>query len=63
MERMSLYARYTGNIKSILFDGIQKGVFGTAKFDSYPELLLARVLERDEDVIYPIKADTGKFVF
>lgn len=50
VERMSLYAQYTGNIKSILFEGIRKGVFSSAKFDSYPELQLARVLEGDKDV-------------
>lgn len=50
VERMSLYAQYMGNIKSILFDGIRKGVFSSAKFDSYPELLLARVMEGDKDV-------------
>ena len=34
----------------MLFDGIKKGVFDRAKFDSHPELLLARVLEYDNDV-------------
>lgn len=50
VTRMSLYDQYTGNIKSILFDGIRKGVFSSAKFDSYPELVLARVMEGDQDV-------------
>lgn len=45
--RKNLYESYEGNIKSILFEGIKYGVFSTAKFDSFPELLLARVLERD----------------
>ena len=49
-EKLNLYEKYDGNIKSILFDGITKGVFDTAKFDSYPELLLARILENDSDV-------------
>ena len=49
-EKINLYEKYDGNIKSILFDGITKGVFDTAKFDSYPELLLARILEKDSDV-------------
>ena len=31
--------------------GIKKGVFSSAKFDSLPEFLLARVLEKDADVI------------
>jgi type III restriction enzyme len=53
-KRMNLYAAYSskndGNIKSILFDGIKRGVFTEAKFDSVPELMFARVLERDGDV-------------
>lgn len=31
--------------------GIMESVFSSAKFDSLPELLLARVLEKDADVI------------
>ena len=46
-ERKNLYESFTGNIRMILFCGIKHGVFNTAKFDSLPELLLARVLERD----------------
>jgi|GEM_PF-5149605 len=46
-KRINLYESYKDNIKSILFDGIKKGVFSSAKFDSYPELVLARVLEND----------------
>lgn len=49
-KKLNLYEKYDGNIKSILFDGIKKGVFDTAKFDSYPELLLARILEKDASV-------------
>lgn len=49
-KKLNLYEKYDGNIKSILFDGITKGVFDTAKFDSHPELLLARILEKDPDV-------------
>lgn len=49
-ERVNLFASYTENIQSVVFDGIQKGVFDRAKFDSHPELVLARVLETDDDV-------------
>jgi possible type III restriction protein res subunit len=49
-EKLNLYEKYDGNIKSILFDGITKGVFDTAKFDSDPELILARILEKDSEV-------------
>lgn len=40
-----------GKITSILFDGIKNGVFSEAKFDSEPELLLARQLEREKDFV------------
>ncbi len=49
-ERVNLYSTYTENIKSVLFEGIKKGVFSTAKFDSEPELILAGVLETDSEV-------------
>ena len=41
------YDKGDERIKSILFDKIKKGVFSEAKFDSKPELILARVLEQD----------------
>lgn len=40
-----------GRITSVLFDGIKNGVFSSAKFDSEPELLLARQLEREKDFV------------
>lgn len=46
-DRKNLYESYEGNIRAVLFEGIKHGVFDTAKFDSFPELKLARVLERD----------------
>lgn len=49
-QRVNLYDSFAENIQSVVFDGIKKGVFDQAKFDSYPELLLARVLEVDEAV-------------
>lgn len=50
-ERVNLFSDdYTGNIQSVLFEGIKYGVFSEAKFDSRPELVLARVLETDNDV-------------
>lgn len=51
VERVGLYGSFKDKIQSVLFDGIKKGVFNTAKFDSSPELLLARVLETDPDVL------------
>lgn len=49
-KRLNLYENYNDNIRSILFDGIKKGVFSSAKFDSLPELNFARVLEGDDSV-------------
>ncbi len=49
-EAVNLFSAYTVKIQSVLFTDIKKGVFDRTKFDSHPELLLARVLETDEDV-------------
>ena len=49
-ECVDLFSVYTEKIQSVLFEGIKKGVFDRAKFDSQPELLLARALEYDNDV-------------
>lgn len=50
IEKEGLYDDYSEKIQSVLFTNIRKGVFDVAKFDSYPELLLARILEADIDV-------------
>ncbi len=49
-ERVNIFASYTKAITSVLFDGIKRGVFETAKFDSKPELYFARAMERDSSV-------------
>lgn len=50
-ERVNLFSDdYTGNIQSVLFEGVKRGVFRATKFDSRPELVLALVLETDTDV-------------
>ncbi len=46
-EKVDLYSDYTAKIGSVLFTGIKRGVFNIAKFDSVPELILARVLESE----------------
>ena len=46
-EKVGLFEEYKEDIRSVLFDDIKRGVFSCAKFDSYPELVLARVLEND----------------
>lgn len=48
-EKVGLFEEYNEDIRSVLFDGIKRGVFSCAKFDSHPELVLARVLENDTD--------------
>ena len=60
-KKLNLYEGYEGNIKTILFEGIKKGVFETAKFDSFPELLLARVLENDKNVINWLRPAQNEF--
>ena len=48
---VGLFDDFTEDIRSVLFTGIKRGVFSTAKFDSKEgELTLARVLETDDDV-------------
>lgn len=50
-EQVNLFDdNFSANIQSVSFTGIEKGVFADTKFDSRPELLLARLLERDADV-------------
>ena len=46
-ECVDIFSAYTEKIQSVLFSGIKKGVFDRAKFDSFPELQLARILEYD----------------
>ena len=50
-EQTSLFGHYWAKIQSVLFNDIKKGVFSSAKFDSLPELLLARGLETGNDVL------------
>lgn len=60
-KKLNLYESYDGNIKAILFEGIKKGVFDTSKFDSFPELLFARILERDMSVINWLRPAQNEF--
>ena len=51
-QEAGLFEPFTEDVRSVLFTGIRKGVFSTAKFDSKAgELTLAQVLERDSDVL------------
>ena len=50
-EKVSLFDSFTEDIRSVLFCDIKRGVFENAKFDSLPELVLARVLETETDEV------------
>ena len=61
-EKTDLFGSFRGNIRSVLFTGIKKGVFAEAKFDSKDgELTLARVLERDPDVLNWLRPSPQEF--
>lgn len=60
-EQVKLFDNYTLDIRSVLFEGIKKGVFTSAKFDSHPELIFARVLEVDSDVKNWLRPATKEF--
>ncbi len=50
-EKFDTSIEGTKAITKVLFTSIKKGVFASAKFDSKPELLLARILESDDCVL------------
>lgn len=47
----SFSSKADGPITSILFNGIKKGIFESTKFDSEPELILARRMESDDPFV------------
>ena len=65
-QKVGLYddfkENYEGHIKSVLFTGIKKGVYPEAKFDSdESELTLARLLDRDDDVLKWLRPAPNEF--
>ena len=56
-----LFEEPEGTIINNLFGGIVKGVFPVAKFHSKPELILARVIERDPDVLNWLRPNPYQF--
>ncbi len=47
-----LYGDFSGDVRSVCFTDIKKGVFSKTKFDSAEgELSFARIIERDDDVL------------
>lgn len=61
-EKVGLYEDFTEDIHSVLFTGIKRGVFTTAKFDSKEgELTLARILDSDDDVLNWLRPHPKEF--
>ncbi len=57
-----LYGSFTGDVRTVLFTGIKKGVFSEVKFDSAEgELSFARIIERDEDVLNWLRPSPKEF--
>lgn len=56
-----LFEEPEGVISNNLFGGIIKGVFPEAKFDSKPELIFARIIENDPDVINWLRPNPLQF--
>ncbi|MGI6608478.1 MAG: DEAD/DEAH box helicase family protein [Erysipelotrichaceae bacterium] len=56
-----LFEEPEGVISDNLFGGIIKGVFQEAKFDSKPELIFARVIETDQDVLNWLRPNSQQF--
>lgn len=59
--KKDLFQEPQETIGSNLFCGIKKGVFGQAKFDSKPELVFARVVEKDKDVANWLRPNPNEF--
>lgn len=57
----NFYEEPEGIISNNLFQGINKGVFSSAKFDSRPELIFARVIETDIDVLNWLRPNPNEF--
>ena len=61
-ESVGLFEPFTEDIHAVLFTGIKKGVFSEAQFDSKDgELMLARVLETDPDVLNWLRPHPQEF--
>lgn len=59
---VSLYDNFEGNIRSVRFTGIKKGVFEEVNLDSAEgELSFARIIERDKDVLNWLRPSPKEF--
>ncbi|MDF9412413.1 type III restriction endonuclease subunit R [Brevibacillus laterosporus] len=63
--KLSLYEPYVskihGNIKSVIFEGSKKGVFDPIKFDSVPELDLARIIDKEPSTLNWLRPSLAQF--
>lgn len=59
--KKNLFEEPEGAIANNLFCGINKGVFHEAKFHSRPELIFARVIETDPDVLNWLRPNPNQF--
>ena len=61
-RKVNLYEDFTGDIHSVLFTGIRRGVFDSAKFDSREgELTFARVIDSDSGVMKWLRPSPREF--
>lgn len=60
-EEKDLFDSFSGTITKILFTGLRKSVFSKTKFDSRPELMFARIIENDDDVIKWLRPNIKDF--
>lgn len=59
---VSLYDNFEGNIRSVRFTGIKKGVFEEVNLDSAEgELSFARIIEHDDDVLNWLRPSPKEF--
>ena len=57
-----LYGSFTGDVRTVLFTGIKKGVFSEVKLDSAEgELSFTRIIERDDDVLNWLRPSPKEF--
>lgn len=57
----SYNSKIHGNIKSVIFRGSKKGVFDPFKFDSVPELELARIIDNEPMCLNWLRPSLGQF--
>ena len=59
--RIHILEGQRNNIKALAFNGFEKCIYSIQKFDSYPEIRFARVLENDSTVLKWFKPGRNEF--